>query len=98
MNAATKKIFNSDFWGKHPNAETVNALIAAGADVNSSTKSGWSPMHVAAACGSGASVKALIKAGANVNAMTGSGITPLQMARQYGSEEAVKALIKAGAA
>ena len=71
--------------------ETVETLIAAGADVHAKAENGGTPLHFAR---SGDVVNALIAAGADVHARGKNGATPLHLAR---SSDVVNALIAAGA-
>ena len=57
--------------------EVVQALIAAGANVNQQDNNGRTPLHWAAYNGHQAIVQALIDAGANVNQQNYDGRTPL---------------------
>ena len=79
-------------------AETVNALLAAGANVGASSALGSTALHFAAGSGSAEKITALISAGADIEA--GGGIlierTPLHWAAD-GNAEATKALLDAGA-
>jgi ankyrin repeat protein len=68
------------------NAAWVEKLLALGASVN---KSGWTPLHYAAAGPSAETVKILLTYGARINARSPNGTTPLMMAAQYGSDAAV---------
>ena len=62
------------------NVDVVNALIAAGADVNSRSNDGSTSLTVAAFRGNLGCAKALIAAGADVNAKNNSGDTALMIA------------------
>ncbi len=75
----------------------VAFLLAAGADCDARSDSGWTPTHGAAEAGDVASLRALIDAGADVDAVADSGKTPRDIARQYGREEAERFLEAAGA-
>ena len=75
------------------NAAWVEKLLAQGASVN---KSGWTPLHYAAAGPSAETVKILLAYGARINARSSNGTTPLMMAAKYGSDAAVKLLLKEG--
>ena len=81
-------------------AETVNALLAAGADIHARTKGGFTPLHLAAARETAKTVNALVAAGADIHArsdLEGS-ITPLHSAAVGGgTAETVNALLAAGA-
>lgn len=79
------------------NLEAVKAALAAGVDVNTSRRDGWTALHAAAERSRVEIVKQLIEAGANVNAQGFLGVTPLHWAAIRGPTEAVVALIQAGA-
>ncbi|MBC6412392.1 MAG: ankyrin repeat domain-containing protein, partial [Hyphomonadaceae bacterium] len=49
-------------------AETVTALVRAGAEVNARDENGWTPLHRAARRGNPKTVAALVRAGADVKA------------------------------
>ncbi|MBC6403523.1 MAG: ankyrin repeat domain-containing protein [Hyphomonadaceae bacterium] len=57
----------SDFRPRQGVIEKVAALIKAGADMEARTKSGLTPLHMAAAWGTAETVAALVDAGAEVN-------------------------------
>lgn len=64
-------------------SETVEVLLAAGASVHArmarsalGTAKRWSPLHVAAADGSGRVYEALLRHGADPDAVDGDGLTP----------------------
>ena len=76
------------------NMESVNALIAAGANVNAKSKDGFTPLLLAP---NADSVWALITAGANVNEAGANGDTPLMVAIVGKDLEVFKALIAKGA-
>ena len=78
-------------------AETVKALIAAGADVGAQDHRSLTPLHLAAMQGETRVLKTLIEAGALIEAQNEKRLTPLHMAAFQGETEAVKALIAAGA-
>ena len=60
----------------------IEALLAAGANVNASTDHGIMPLHEAAFAGHPAAVRALLAAGARPNATTNLGEGPLHVARE----------------
>jgi uncharacterized protein len=72
----------------------VKELIARGADVN---KTGWAPLHYAAAGGHLDIMQLLLDQNAYIDAESPNGTTPLMMAAQYSSAAAVKLLLDAGA-
>ncbi len=77
--------------------DAAKALIARDADVN---KTGWTPLHYAAA-GTGAQHVAimalLLENHAYIDAESPNGTTPLMMAAQYGTHEGVQLLLDEGA-
>ena len=75
----------------------VDALIAAGADVNAANKNGDTPLLLASLNGHGRVVDSLLKAGANVHAVDKFGSRALFYASRQGHCGLVDALIKAGA-
>ena len=86
----------------HGYVAIVNALIAAGSDVNGVSRYGATPLTIAAdgpvaVDGYAEIVNVLIAAGAEVNAATEHGGTPLHRAARGGDIEIVNALISAGA-
>ena len=78
--------------------ETVQALIAAGADILAKDASGATPLHYAAKFGHTETVQALIAAGADIDAKDNNGETPLLYATHLlVRTDAIYALIAAGA-
>lgn len=69
-------------------------LLARGADVN---KTGWTPLHYAAAGGHLQIMELLLDQYAYIDAESPNGTTPLMMAAGYGNDAAVKLLLDAGA-
>jgi ankyrin repeat protein len=83
---------------RHGDAETVAALVAAGANARAATEFGaYTPLHLAAERGAAPIVKALLAAGAVVDARTATGATPLMFGAASGDTAAVAALLDAGA-
>jgi ankyrin repeat protein len=79
---------------KSGNAEMVDLLIKAGADVNYADNKGTTALMVAAASGSEAAVKSLIANGADVNAKDGAhGQTPLMFAAALNRAAAIRELL-----
>ena len=62
------------------NIEVVKQHLAAGTDVNSKDKDGWTPLHEAASEGHNKIVELLIAKGADVNVKNDDGKTPLDAA------------------
>ena len=85
-------------WAAHWNdAEAVQALIGAGANVNAANDLGVTPLGVACADAGPAIVASLLRAGANPNAALPSGESPLMAATRTGQVESIKALLAHGA-
>lgn len=79
-------------------AELVETLLYAGANVRATTRLGsYTPLHLASQAGHPAIIAALVKAGADANAPTATGATPLMQAAASGRVDAVKALVDGGA-
>ena len=80
-------------------AETINALVAAGADIDArGGKYGRTPLHWAAMFGKLETINALLQAGADINTRDNNiGGTPLHSAAALGTAETINALLKGGA-
>ena len=79
-------------------AETVKALIEAGADVEiRSRQHGSSPLHAAAVAGNVETLKALIESGAQIEAKEHRGQTPLHAAAFGGRLGTTRILLSSGA-
>ena len=78
-------------------ASDMQAMIDAGADVNTKDSFGGTPLHLAAKEGQAEVIPVLVKAGADVNAKTDEGGTPFHLAAQEGHAEVIPVLVKAGA-
>lgn len=72
----------------------AEAMVDQGAAVN---KSGWTPLHYAAAGSKPEMVAMLLANEADLDAVSPNGTTALMMAARYGSPENVKLLLVAGA-
>ena len=72
----------------------IRALLAAGASVDSSNHTGFTPLHHAAEAGALEAAEALLKARANPKLLTLSGGTPAAVARARGFD-AVAQLLEA---
>uniref|UniRef100_A0A1B0CDD6 Uncharacterized protein n=2 Tax=Lutzomyia longipalpis TaxID=7200 RepID=A0A1B0CDD6_LUTLO len=73
--------------------EACRKLIAAGADVNCTTKGGVTPLHRAAMMGRWEIVEFLCKRGANLTTTDSDGQTALHRAAQGGHTQTVELLI-----
>ena len=78
-------------------AETVRALVGAGAEANHVDGEGRTALCGAAWKGDVETVRALVEAAAEVNYVNESGVTALYVAAQEGHVEAIRALLQAGA-
>ena len=75
------------------NIETVKQHLDAGADANTTTIDGWTPLHVAKAK---EIADLLIAKGPNLNAEANGGSTPMHSAAYFGQKEIVELLIAEG--
>src|SRR5262245_10633653 len=81
----------------HDDAETVERLVRAGAQVKAANRYGVTPLSLACTNGNAAIVELLLRAGADPNAALPGGETPLMTAARVGSPATVKALLVRGA-
>jgi ankyrin repeat protein len=79
------------------NIEAVKQHLAAGADVNAKTDTGWIPLHRAAYWGHKEVAELLIANGAEVNTKNENGWTPLHYAAVVDHKEIVELLLASGA-
>lgn len=79
---------------QHGALHVVQALLAAGADVDVRTDTGNSSLHVAARGGHGHVAVQLVDSGAHVDAINRSGVTPLQVALACGHPEVAGTLLR----
>jgi ankyrin repeat protein len=78
----------------HDDIRTVEMLIRAGANVNTATEAGITPLWIACSTNSSAAVvRQLLAAGANPNLAPNTGETPLMWCARAGALEAVKDLV-----
>ncbi len=77
-------------------AQVVESLIDAGADMDGASKTG-TPVHAAAGLQDATCLKALLNAGADVKATDAAGRTPLHIAVEKRAVECVRTLVEAGA-
>jgi hypothetical protein len=77
-------------------AELVELLLSAGADLNAPDAAGRTPLHVAAMTDA-KFVRRMLEAGANVKVADENGETPLHVAARRADAQSIFALIEAGA-
>lgn len=77
--------------------EAIDALLAAGADIEGKNNNGFTPLAVAASIGRTDAMKRLIAANADVNAEVHGGSTPLSLAASRSSAVAIDILLAAKA-
>lgn len=82
---------------KHGKGEVIDALLAAGADIEGHNNNGYTPLAVAASSGRADPLRRLIAAGAAVNATVHDGSTALSLASARSSTTAVELLLAAKA-
>ena len=99
VNAAQGDGMTALHWAATKNdAELVQTLLFAGANVRATTRIGsYTPLIVAAKSGSGAVIAPLLKSGADPNGATANGTTALMLAAASGNIDVVTRLIEAGA-
>jgi ankyrin repeat protein len=79
-------------------AELVQTLLFAGANVRATTRIGsYTPLILAAKSGSSSAMVPLLKSGADANSATSNGTTALMLAAASGNTDAVKRLVDGGA-
>eukprot|EP00105_Crassostrea_gigas_P032335 XP_011455301.2 PREDICTED: uncharacterized protein LOC105347792 [Crassostrea gigas] len=77
--------------------KTVQILLDNGADINSRTEDGRSPLYIACQNGHDSTVKLLLRNGADINSCNHDGTSPLYVAYQQGHDSTVKILLSNGA-
>lgn len=98
VNAAQGDGMTALHWAAmHGDAELVQMLIVAGANVKAVTRLGaYTPLFLAARQGKAGVVPVLVTAGADPKQATATGTTPLMVAAASGSPATVTALLDAG--
>ena len=91
--AAASELHDAILVGK---TDAVEALLAAGVDVNEAGDSG-TPLHMATAAGNEAIARLLIEKHADMEASLATGARPLHTAASYGHENVARLLIARGA-
>lgn len=71
----------------------VKKLLKRNADSNVTDRNGFTPLHIAVACGYTDTVEILLAAKAKVNVTNQDGVTPLWLAACYSHTEAMKKLL-----
>ncbi|CAM9158671.1 unnamed protein product, partial [Hapterophycus canaliculatus] len=79
----------------HVDATKILAEACSTADLNATTKEGFTPLHLAAERGHWEVMKALIEAGANADSRTPIGESPLYTSALRGHVNAVRVLLRA---
>lgn len=82
-------------WSGH--AETVEALVLMGSNVNATDPEGWAALHEAAMYGHLEVAQVLLKAEADVNQDTGEQWRPMHLAATFGRLEVAQLLHANGA-
>ena len=78
-------------------SDALKKLIDVGANINATTKNGWTPLHNAVAyLGSAQTILKMLVACANVNVKDKKGITPLMLAVRKDKPQLAKLFIQAG--
>lgn len=79
-------------------ADTIELLAAAGANINAKTLNGATPLHWAAAANAANAAAALLRKGADIRVMTTEGLTAMKAAAGKGSLKVAELLKSADAA
>ena len=83
--------WNTFYFNQAATIEDISACLAAGADPNAESETGWTPLHFAAANKDLAVIQALMAAGADPKARNygGRGVTPLELAVRFNDNATV---------
>ena len=81
----------------HGDLAATEEALAAKADVNAASASGWTPLLAAVDGGQESVVRALLRAGAKPNHLSHSGRSPLELAAARGDLSLVRLLLESGA-
>lgn len=85
---------------KEGNLDALNDILRLAdvrVDLPSSSRAGWTALHLACFYGHPSVVESLLKAGANVEVRNNSGNTPLQLASLKGNIDVARILLESGA-
>ncbi|OGM44005.1 ankyrin repeat protein [Aspergillus bombycis] len=72
----------------------VHLLLRHGADIDSRSDGGWTPLHNACDKGAKEIVRILLRTGAKINSQLLNGVTPLHLAAQAGHTDVVQCLLE----
>ena len=90
-NALTNAMYS---WA---NALCIEPLLAAGIDVNTRTRNGFSPLSIAVVRNSCDSIATLLRCGAHIESADNAGDTALMESLFFNSDDALKLLLDSGA-
>jgi hypothetical protein len=97
LHYAADGFINGPDWNAKRQVQTIQCLLAAGADINAQDKNGATPLHRAVRTRCAAAVKCLLERGSDATLKNKSGSTPFHLAVQNtgrggtGSEAAIAA-------
>lgn len=79
---------------REENPKFITELVNAECNINAQSKSGDTPLHLAASQGHAKNIETLLRLGANPDITNVTGQTPLHLASQEGKTKAVEALLR----